>query len=237
MPWCCASPGSAAEPAAPLRASNSLQEAGRTLLGPGCLLLAGLEAALKNWMALECCGVTIPPAGLPGQHPSGVGTKPPAGPGPELWSVLTGCCEAVMGGNKAEISPVAAGEVASEAGQPRLQRPLACSCSEHPSVTSCLVAGCRSFVHGFVSHDRPSVPPPAACQLACSDSVLLTHLWFCHSSPFLVTRARSPQDFPAPGSGGGRLVAASPRRAGESRGAAWAFPFAGEFHGHCWGKC
>lgn len=143
VPWCCASPGCAAEPAAPPRASNSSQEAGRTLLGPGCLLLAGLEAALKNRMALERCRVGVPPAGLPGQHPSGVGTKPPARLGPELWSVLTGCfgCEAVVGGNEAEISPVAAGEVASEAGQPQLQRPLARSCSEHPSVTSWQGAG------------------------------------------------------------------------------------------------
>lgn len=136
VPWCCASPGCAAEPAAPPRASNSSQEAGRTLLGPGCLLLAGLEAALKNGMAPERCGAPRA-ASLRGGH------EAPARPGPELWSVLTGCfgCEAVVGGNEAEISPVAAGEVASEAGQPQLQRPLARSCSEHPSVTSWQGAG------------------------------------------------------------------------------------------------
>lgn len=71
------------------------------------------------------------------------GHEAPARLGPELRSVPTGCFgrEAVMGGNEAEISPVAAGEVASEVGQPQLQRPLARSCSEHPSVTSWQGAG------------------------------------------------------------------------------------------------
>lgn len=110
------------------RPGSSIKE----LDGPGAL-----------WGRRSSCGAPRV-ASLRGGH------EAPARPGPELWSVLTGCfgCEAVVGGNEAEISPVAAGEVASEAGQPQLQQPLARSCSEHPSVTSwqgAVVLGTASF--------------------------------------------------------------------------------------------